>query len=86
VLSDRTGQESVLLTHHKERVKTFQVHLLTSYFTVMVVGWWSTRISPSNSHVATGFSAGETITMPLRMAERFTFFKANEHVWLDRTS
>lgn len=37
----------------------------------MVVGWCSTRISASNSHVACGLSLGETITMPFLMDDRF---------------
>lgn len=40
------------------------------YRGLMVVGWWSTRISASNSHDACGFRRGDTITIPFRMEER----------------
>lgn len=41
------------------------------YRGLIVVGWWRTRISASNSQEAWGFRRGETITMPFRMDERF---------------
>lgn len=40
------------------------------YRGLIVVGWWRTRISASNSQEAWGFRRGETITMPFRMDER----------------
>ena len=40
------------------------------YLGDIVVGWCSTKISASNSHVAWGISFGETITMPFLIDER----------------
>ena len=37
------------------------------YLVLMVVGWWRTRMSPSNSQQATGFRLGCTSTIPLRI-------------------
>lgn len=42
----------------------------------MVVGWWSTKISPSNSQQAWGFNVGETMTIPLRICDRLIFLRA----------
>ena len=44
------------------------------YLTLMVVGWWRIRISPSNSQQAAGFSLGCTITMPFLIWLRRTFY------------
>lgn len=50
------------------------------------MGWCSTKISPSNSQQACGFSTGATITMPLRMCDRLIFFRAKLAVWPPLTS
>ncbi len=39
------------------------------YLQLIVVGWCSTRISPSNSQHALGLSLGDTITIPLRIVD-----------------
>lgn len=51
------------------------------YRTLIVVGWCNTRISPSNSQHALGSSFGETITIPFRIEDRFTYNKIKIIIW-----
>ena len=51
------------------------------YRTEMVVGWCRTMMSASNSQQASGFSLGETITIPFLICDLLIFFKAKEAVW-----
>ena len=51
----------------------------------MVVGWWRTMMSPSNSQQAFGLSCGLIMTIPFLIWERLIFFSAKEAVWPERT-
>lgn len=46
----------------------------------MVVGWCRTKISASNSREAVGFSDGDTITIPLRIWDRFTWREIKKQI------
>lgn len=48
------------------------------YRELIVVGWWRTRISPSNSQHALGFTAGDTITIPFLICDLFIWKEASE--------
>ena len=52
----------------------------------MVVGWWRTMMSPSNSQHDLGLSLGLTMTIPFRIWLLLIFLRANEAVWPDLTS
>jgi|LakMenEpi03Aug12_release.lakeMendotaPanAssembly.Ray.scaffolds.fasta_scaffold554752_1 hypothetical protein len=45
------------------------------YRVLIVVGWWRTRISPSNSQDAVGLSSGDTKTIPFLICDLLIYEK-----------
>ena len=59
-----------------------QCHLpIAWYLAEMVVGWWRTRMSPSNSQQATGCSVVASITMPFLIWFRRIYKSSKDTRW-----